>query len=320
MPEVLPSSFRLQAKETADTTFSRVLVQNLFKDTLFRPGVTFTNQYTERAGQIYARRLGKPTVYVSDATTANGMRFTHAQTADSLIMIPRRDRVNVSEEVYEIVATLRADGRSIDKVTEVVQAFNEKCQMQYVGYLLQTPAVAGQVEVGGSTLTADSGGDTIANITEFTASVLATREQIIVNGGRANVLLLAPEMETILLTNASLPNNAFLPETNEERLRTGRIGKLYGIETYTTNLIGAGVPMNIPVAGNALQNIGNATLCDYIMYDYNAFAIAVDLWSPRIVEALDFTGSYAQCDSIMGGGVTNPALAYAKVNAAPVSP
>jgi hypothetical protein len=330
MAEVLPSSFRLQGVESADSVFSKLLINNLFKDATFKPGVTFTDKYTERAGQIYIRRLGKPVVQVTDATAANGMKFTHTQTADSLVLISRKDRVSVSEEIYELVDALRSSGRSVDKINEVTQAWREKCQMQYVSYLLKAPATSGQVEAGGASLTADSGGDPITSLrdtdiddgeggtihkTGLITSLLAVREQIRVNGGTADVLLLSPQMETLLLANAFTPGNAFIPETNEEWLRSGRIGRLYCIQTYTTNLIGSGTPLQIPVAGNAPANTGNALNCEYVMYDHDAFGIAADLWEPRVKDALEFTGSYGQCDSVMGGGVANPALAYAKINA-----
>jgi hypothetical protein len=323
MAEMLPSSFRLQAKETADVVFSRLLVANLFKDQTFRPGVTFTDKYTERGGQIYIRRLGKPAVQVTDATAAGGMKFAHAQTADSLVLIQRTDRVAVSEEIYEIVETLRNSGRSVEKVNEVLEAFKERCQIQYMSYLLQSPATAGQVVVGGASLTADSGGSTITSLTGaggLIPSVLAAREQIRVNGGQADVLIISPQMETLFLANALTPGNAFIPETNETWLREGRIGRLYGLNVYTSNLIGSGTPSVIPVAGNAPANTGNAVLCDYIIYAHDTFGIAAELYAPRIIPAIDFTGSYGQCDSIMGGGIANPALAYARVNAAPTPP
>ena len=320
MAEVLPSSFRLQQIETADTVFSRLLIANLFKDQTFRPGVTFTDRYTERGGQIYVRRLGKPTVDVTDATAAGGMKFTHRQTPDSLIMIPRKDSVKVSEEVYEIVEALRSSGKSVDKIAETMEAWKEKLQMQYVSYLLKPPAVSGQVEVGGATLTADSGGTPITSVAGFVDSILETRKQIRINGGTADVLIISPEMEKLLLENTLTAPNAYVPETNEEWLRSGRIGRLYGLNVFTSNLIGGGTPLDIPVAGNALPNTGNAENCEYIMYDHNTFAIAADLIAPRLVPAIDFTGSYSQCDSIIGGGVANPALAYAKINAAVVTP
>lgn len=315
MAEVLPSSFRLQATETADTVFSRLLIGSLFKDQTFQPGRTFTDKYTERGGQIYIRRLGKPNVIVSDARVAGGMKFTHAQTADSLVMIPRYDRVNVSEEIYEIVDTLRSSGRSVEKVNEVIEAWKEKCQIQYMSYLLKTPAIVNQVEVGGAMLTADSGGLASATLDDLILSMTNTIKQIRYNGGRPSVILINPDMVALFQQAAIKFGNAYIPQTNEELVRTGNIGKLFGINLYDTNLIGAGTPIAIPVAGNALPNTGNAANCEYIIYDHDTFGIAADLWAPRLIPAIDFTGSYGQCDSIMGGGVANPALAYAKVNA-----
>lgn len=314
---MLPSSFRLQNKETADTVFSKLLIANLFKDSTFKPGITFTDRYTERAGQIYIRRLGKPVVHVDDVTQAEGMKFKHSQTADRLVLISRKDRVSVSEEIYEIVESLRSSGRSVDKLNEVVQSWREKCQVQYMNYLLQDPAQPDAVEVGGASLTADSGGDPLQKLTGdggFLDSVLAAREQIRVNGGAADVLIISPHMETLLLANALTPGNAFIPETNEEWLRSGRIGRLYGVQVYTSNLIGGGVPHEDP--GSALPNEGKAARCEFVLYDHNTLGIAADLWEPRVIPAIDFTGSYGQCDSIMGGGIANPALAYARIHKA----
>ena len=71
--EGLPSSFKYNSVETVDTVFSKVLVKNLFKDNTFKPGITFTNKYNERAGQIYARRLGKTPATVKTATSSGGL-------------------------------------------------------------------------------------------------------------------------------------------------------------------------------------------------------------------------------------------------------
>ena len=70
----LPSSFKFNNTEIVDSIFSKLLVANLFKDETFKPGVTFTDKYNERAGQIYARRLGKTAATVKTAT-ASGWCF-----------------------------------------------------------------------------------------------------------------------------------------------------------------------------------------------------------------------------------------------------
>ena len=312
--EGLPSSFKLNNSETVDTTFSPVLVKNLFKDNTFIPGVTFTDKYNERAGQIYARRLGKTAATSKDATTSGGLDLTHTETADSLVLIQKKDAISRSEKCYDLVEKLRMSGKSVDKIAEVSEEFKEGLQIKWMSYLLAPTVLASGVGVGGATrssnTTADTGLDTLI------ASILADRQQIRVNGGVADVLIISPEMETLFLSNAYKSGNAFVPETNEEILKTGKIGRLYGMNVFTSNLIGAGTPSVLPVAGNAPANSGDAANCEYIIYDHDAFAIAADIEGLRLVNAIDFMGSYAQVQGITGGGVTNPALAIAKITAA----
>lgn len=311
--EVLPSSFKLNNTETVDTVFSKILIKNLFKDETFKPGVTFTDKYNERGGQIYARRLGKTAATVKVATSAGGLDLVHTETADSLVLIQKNDVVSRSEKCYDLVETLRASGKSVDKVAEVIEEFKEGCQIQYMSYLLAAPVASGAVGVGGATRSSNTTADT--TLATLVDSILADREQIRVNGGVADTLIIAPEMETLFLKNAITAGNAFIPETNEEILKTGKIGRLYGMNVFTSNLIGAGTPSVLPVAGNAPANTGVAENCEYIIYDHDAFALAMDIEGLRMVNAIDFVGSYAQIQAIVGGGIVNPALAIAKVTA-----
>ena len=309
--DTLPSSFKFNTKETVDVVFSKILVANLFKDNTFVAGQTFTDKYNERGGQIYARRLGKTAVTVKDATASGGLDLTHTETADSLVLIQKKDAISRSEKCYELVETLRASGKSVDKVSEVVEEFKEGCQILWMSYLLADPVTSNGVGVGGATRSANTTAD--ATLSALIASILADRKQIRVNGGNADVLIISPEMETLFLANAYSAGNAFIPETNEEIIKTGKIGRLYGMNVYTSNLIGEGTPTTVPVAGNAPANDTPASKCEYIIYDHDTFAIACDILGLRMVNAIDFIGSYAQIEAISGGGVVNPALAIAKV-------
>lgn len=314
MAEMLPSSFKFNTVETVDTVFSKLLVANLFKDETFKAGVTFTDKYNERGGQIYARRLGKTAAGVKDATTDGGLDLQKAtETADSLVLIQKKDAISRNEKCYELVETLRASGKSVDKVAQVIEEFKEGCQILWMSYLLKTPATSGQVELGGATRSANTTADT--TLKTLIESILKDRQQIRVNGGTADVLIISPEMESLFLANAYTSGNAFLPETNEEILKTGKIGRLYGMNVYSSNLIGSGTPNVLPVAGNAPANTGDAANCEYIIYDHDAFAIAMDIEGLRLTNAIDFIGSYAQIQAVSGGGITNPALAIAKITA-----
>lgn len=306
--EGLPSSFKFNNKETVDTIFSKILIDLLFKDNTFVAGETFTDEYNERAGQIYIRQLVKPSVSETTATNAGALNLGDGtETADKLRLIQKNDVISANEICYEAVSELRASGKSVDKVKVVVESFKEKCQMKWMSYLLATPAEENAVGVGGATRTADTTAD--ATFTDLIASLLATREQIRVNGGQADVLIISPEIESLFLSNAYTSGNAFVPSTNEDLIKNGVIGRLYGMRVITSNLIGNGTPLS----GSVATNTGNAYNCEYIMYDHRTFGICADIYGPRLVESEYLFGSKAQIQAVCGGGVANPALAYAKI-------
>jgi hypothetical protein len=298
--EALPSSFRFNTKETVDVIFSKILVGNLFKDETFVPGKTFTDKYNERGGPIYARKLGKIEATEKDATVDGGLDLVHTQTKDNLILIQKKDYISISEKCYDTVSNLRASGQSVEKVAEVVASFKEACQKKYVSYLLAQPADNGAVGVGGATRSVNTNAST--TLADLIKDILADREQIRVAGGVADTLIISPSAETLFLANAYTSGNAFIPETNEELIKNGKVGRLYGMNVYTSNLIGSG-------------NTGTAENTEYVVYDHDAFAIAADIEGLRLKDAEGFFGSYAQIAALVGGGVTNPALAIAKVTA-----
>ena len=273
--------------------------------------VTFTDKYNERAGQIYARRLGKQAATVKSATASGGLDLVHTETADSLVLIQKTDVISRSEKCYKFVEELRASGESVDKVAEVVEEFKEGCQVKWMSYLLAEPVTSGGVSVGGATRSASTTAST--TLAGLIADILADREQIRVNGGVADTLIINPAMESLFLANAYSSGNAFIPETNESLVKEGKIGRLFGMNVYVSNLLGAGTPVTVPVAGNAPANSGAAEKCEYIIYDHDAFAIAMDIEGIDLIPAIDFFGSYARIQAVCGGGVTNPALAIAKV-------
>lgn len=312
MAEGLPSSFKLNNSETVDTVFSPILVENLFKDNTFKPNETFTDKYNERAGQIYARRPGKTAAAVKTATSAGGLDLQDAtETADSLVLIQKTDAISRNEKCYELVSQLRASGKSVDKVAEVVAEFKEACQILWMSYFFKATASANQVEIGGASRSANTTAS--SDLDDVVADILADRKQIRINGGVADVLIISPDIEEKFLASAIKYGNAYVPETNEKLLNEGKLGRLFGMKVYTSNLIGSGTPITVPVAGNAPANTSDAYNCEYIIYNHDAFAIAMDIEGLRLKDALTFMGSYAQIQGLSGGGVTNPALAIAKV-------
>lgn len=302
----ITNSIRYVGKETADTAFSKVLIKNLFKNSTFKPGETFTDKYYERAGQIMIRRLGKTAVTKKDATAAGGLDFTHTQTSDKLLTIVQKDALSRSEKIYALIDELRASGKSVDKVAEVVAEWTEGFNVQCMQYLLAPVNEAG----GGATRSANTTAAT--DSASLIKSILDDRKLISISGGTADVIIISPDAEQLLLTDWA-QGKGFIPETNEDALKEGKIGRIFGMNVYTSNLIGAGTPIDSGVAANT----GDAANCEYVIYDHDTFGVASTVEGLRLVEDdKTFVGSFAQIMSIMGGIVANPALAIAKITAA----
>ena len=268
---------------------------------------TFTDEYNERAGQIYIRKLGKPTITETTATNAGALDLVDTETADTLVLIQKKDVLSASEKCYEAVDELRASGKSVDKVKVVVESFREKCQVKWMSYLLATPAASDDVVVGGATRTEDTTAD--ETLDDLIESIVNVRKQIKANGGTADVIIVNPSMEALFLTSSIKFGNAFVPETNEELLREGKLGRLFGMKVFVSNLIGDDTPITGSVAGNT----GDAANTEFIIYDHRTFGIAADIFGPRLQPSEHIFGSKAQVQGVMGGGIANPALAYAKV-------
>lgn len=299
----ITNSIRYNGIETADTVFSKVLVKNLFKHSTFQPGVTFTDKYYERAGQIMIRRLGKAKVTKKNATESGGLDFSHTETSDKLLTIVQKDALSRSEKIYALIDELRASGKSVDKVAEVVAEWTEGFNVQCMSYLIAPVAAEGGGAIRSPNTTASTDSATLIS------SILDDRKAIQISGGTADCLIISPDAEEFLLSDWAL-GKGFIPETNEDALREGRIGRMFGMNVYTSNLIGSGTPLDSSVEANT----GDAAKCEYIIYDHDTFGVASTVEGLRLVEDdKTFVGSFAQIMSIMGGIVANPALAIAKI-------
>jgi len=194
-------------------------------------------------------------------------------------------------------------------VAQVIKEWEEAFQVQCMKYLL-APVNA---EGGGASRSPNTTASTDSS--SLISNILSDRKQIVISGGTADTLIVSPDAEMFFLTDWA-KGKGFIPETNEDALREGKIGREFGMDVYVSNLIGDGTPIDASVSSNT----GDAANCEYIMYDHDTFGVAADIEGLRLVEDdKTFIGSFAQMMGVMGGIVGNNALAIAKINA-PVVP
>ena len=98
-------------------------------------GVSANNGYDEyvkgnngRGSQVLVRRLGKGSATVVKATVSGALKFTHAETADTLLTIPIDDVIKQSEEVYEVVEIARESATGARKAQVVMNNLIEESQ------------------------------------------------------------------------------------------------------------------------------------------------------------------------------------------------
>ena len=122
-----------------------------FKQPTYIAGQTFVNGYEKFikgqngfGSQVLLRKLGKGTATKVKATAANALKFTHAETADTLITIPLDDIIKQSEEVYEFVEVARGSKTGAMKAEVVVKNIGESVQSTISGYL-QASAVVSEI-------------------------------------------------------------------------------------------------------------------------------------------------------------------------------
>jgi len=268
-----------RGEETVDTKFSALIEPNLFPDQIFQPNITFTDKYqTDGAGQIFVRKLGKGIV---DRTTTN--KFTHQQTADVLIPITLDEHFKQSEEIYEAVNVARTSGTGVQKFETLMS--NVQSEWQTVAH---TKLVAGATAFATTTATAQA---------DVLNTIIDVRKQARDGSAMPDVIIASTTFFAKMLKQLS--GKEYIPNTNDETLRTGSVGRIMGMKVYESNL---------------LEDDGAAGSTEFVMYDHQAYSILTQVIAARIMDAgKDWVGSVAQAHLISGFKVTTPERVYKKV-------
>ncbi len=273
--------------ETVDTAFTPLLEPNLWAAKNFQDGLTFTSKYeVNEAGQIAIRKLGNP----ASANTVDSLEFTHTSTADALIDINFDVNIRRSEKVFELVDQARVSGKGAAKMDIVLESAGEEFQETAIQKLAeQATASATTTVVDASTYTAKQ-------------AIIDVRKELRSNKAKADVIMASVDFYGFLL---SFSGKEYTPNSNDEVLRTGALGMIYGARVYENEFLGD------------LEDTGGTGVdedIDFIMYDHDAYSILSRLIGLRLMPAIDFVGSYAQYHSIHAFKVSNADRVYKKLS------
>lgn len=270
-----------------DEKYSKILEPNLFYDSVFVPGVTYTDKYeTGPAGGIYVHKLS--TSAVEPGTP--GRDFTDEATSDSLIQIKINNNYQKSKKIYGVQAAAVDIALANEQLSiatkEVKESWNQS-------------ALACLVKEGTTNSVTTEITDSIA-----TDAVIDERSAIVKAKGRADVVLCSPDFFAMLLKEAG---DKFTPVHNDKVAATGAIGSYLGMTFIEVPGLAATNAKYYGNTGTTANTVAFANIA-FVMYNHEALSIVNNLEAMRIVDSENFVGSKAQVEMNSGFAVTNSAL------------
>lgn len=267
-----------------DEKYSGILEPNLFFESVFVPGVTFTDKYEEgAAGGLYVHKLSTTAIEPG----APGRDFTDENTKDELIQIVLNNNFQKSKKIYGVQAAAVGFPLANEQLAIATKEVKE-----------------GWIQSGNACLvTEGTTSENTSAIQSAKAALIAERTAISKKKGKADVVLCSPDFFGKLLEEAG---DKFTPVMNDKVAATGTIGKYLGFTIIEDNGLAAASGKYINHAG--VTKTANFSGIDFIMYNHEALSIVNNLEAMRVVDSENFVGSKAQTEMNSGFRVTNSDL------------
>lgn len=268
-----------------DERYSAIVAPNLYGQSTLQPKITYNDAYQGDAasGLVKIPRIvrdgnGDPKPPASD--------FSHETAANVLLDLRLNNGFFKSKKIYGIAAA------SVNyKLAEAQLATSTQDARQD----WQRSGLACLIKEG--TADTDTSALTKANLKQ---RIVAARAALRAKHAMPDVLTLSVGAFAAFLEFAG---SEYTPDKNNEVATTGRSGSWLGFRVCEADLIDGAVNKYFDNAG-VLQTV-DMTKVDFVMYDHLAFAVVNHLETIRIVDAVDFVGSYAQVNINSGYRVNN---------------
>lgn len=267
-----------------DEKYSSILEPNLFNESVFAPGVTYTDQYEEGpAGQILVHKLSTSAVEPGKP----GRDFEDETSSDALIPIAINNNFQKSKKIYGVAAASVSFPLANEQLALATQEVKEGWGNSGNACLVTEGTVSSNTTV----------------ITSATDALIDERTALSKAKGKANVVLCTPDFYGMLLKEAG---DKFMPVRNDKIAATGAIGTYLGFLVIEDNGLAAASAKYINSAG--ITKTTTFTGVQFIMYNHKAFSIINNLEAMRVVDSENFVGSKAQVEMNTGYKVTNTDL------------
>lgn len=273
--------------------YSKIVEPNLYFDSVLQPGMTYTDKFQGDAagGLVKVYRIAADGAQDPKAPASD---FSDSAADNEMIDLRLNNCQQKSKKIYRV----QADSVPYDMAEEHLAQTVIDCKEGW-----QVSGLACLANEG--TELEDTGAITADNMKN---KVLQARKALRKGKAVANVVLCSVDMYTTMLEAAG---KEYTPEINNQVMQTGQMGRWLGMLWVECNQMDTSSSAKYYNHEGNLQTV-DLTKVDFIMYDFNTFAIVDNLESIRLKDSERFTGSLAQVEINTGYRVTTPAKVVVK--------
>lgn len=278
--------------------YSSIVAPNFYFDSIFQPGLTYSDQYqgdAEGAGAVKIFRLAAkaakdPKMPASD--------FEHGKAENELIPLLLNNLQQESTKIYNVQASAVPFDMADSHLSQSVQVCREGWQMSGLACLAKE----------GSEMK-DTEAITESNIIK---KIIEGRKEIRKQKASANVVMASVETYSTMLEVAG---DKFTPLKNDEIIRTGQMGYYLGMLWVECNMLDLTTAAKYYDFSGTLQTVDLSKI-EYIMYDWRGLHIVDLLSMARLRDSENFNGTLAQVEICSGYRLGDKNYAVVKKRAA----
>lgn len=280
-------SIAINTNTHLDERYSGKVIETLRSNTFLIPGATYNADYQGDAENAISVYFHKPSVGSVTAGAVGG-DYSAGEFADTIVACNIANAFRESKKLRGIAADSVAFDTAAVYFKEAAEDIREGRDKAAIAALVYE-----------STTSSSTTAITSSNVKEAILECITAAKK---NKARPDTLLASPDTIAAIVLN-STNGSVFTPETNEEMLAAGSLGKIYGCSVFENQEVGASsntaVPLNTAI-GTAV--VGGVDLSDvaFVVYDHRYFGMINHLTDSRIVEAQGFAGSLVNLEDNVG--------------------
>lgn len=278
--------------------YSPIVAPNFYFDSIFQPGMTYSDQYQGDATGAGAVKIFKLAAKAAKDPKAPASDFEHGTADNELIPLLLNNSQQESTKIYNCQADAVPYDMADAHLSQSVQVCREGWQMSGLACLANE----------GTALT-DTAAITNANII---SKIIAGRKAIRKQKASANVIMTSVEVFSTML---EIAGDKYTPITNDEIIKTGQMGRWMGMLWVECNMLDLTSAAKYYDFSGTIKTVDLSKI-DYIMYDWRGLHIVDLLTMARLKDSENFNGSLAQVEIISGYRLGDANYAVVKKHAA----